>query len=619
MRKDFLLIILFLFTSLLTVNAQDQSKLDSLNNLLQSANQEDSIDYLLQIGLQHFDAENYSTSLEYFFSCLKLTERTNHKSGSPDAENSIGRVYYNLDNFKMALEYYNRALDSYQKLDDEESIGGVLNNLALVYYEIDSIDKAIEFYNLALEIKKKYNDTLNIGAISHNLGLVYNSQGKLDLAIENLETSREIFQTLGFHSYVVNATNNIGRVYFKRKEYNKALRYFQQALDKAQETGSPFLIMDNYKYQADCYSAMKNYQEALWYSNEYYSMKDSLLNIEKNKEIAEIQAKYENEIEEQENMLLKQENEANAATIKLQYIGGIGIFIITILAVTLAAIYYRSNQVKKKANDLLKTQKVEIESKNHDLSLLNDEITKQNQEIKEQKKELEDLNAIKDKLFSIISHEFKSPLNSLKGTLALLKMGALSPKEITEISIELSDKISTTSIFLDNLLNWAKSQMHGIQVRPEDVPIQDITNENVALLRSMAEKKRIKIENKVNASARAFVDPDMLNLILKNLLSNAIKFSLPGGAIEIKNETDEEHNIISIKDSGIGMTEENINMLFQLQTYTSRGTANERGTGLGLYITKNFVESNGGKIWVESDQGKGSTFKFTIPLSETKA
>ena len=613
MRKDFLLIFLFLFTSLLTVNAQNQSKLDSLHTLLETANQEDSIDYLLKIGLHHFDAEDYSRSLEYFFNCLKITERIHHESGSPDAENSIGRVYYNLDIFEMALEYYKRALDSYQKIEDEESVGGVLNNLALVYYEIDSIDQAIEYYNSALDIKRKYDDTLNVGAISHNLGLVYIHQGKFDLAIENLETSREVFETLGFDNYVVNATNNIGRAYFKNKKYRQALKYFQQALEKAKETGSPFMIMDNYKYQADCYSAMKDYERALWYSNEYYYMKDSLLNIDKNKEIAEIQAKYENEIEEQENRLLKQENEANVATIKLQYLGGIGIFIITILAATLAIIYYRSSQEKKKANDLLRTQKVEIESKNHDLSMLNKEITKQNQEIREQKKELEELNSIKDKLFSIISHEFRSPLNSLKGTLALLKLGALSPEEISEISRELTDKINMTSIFLDNLLNWAKSQMHGIQVSPEEVAIKEIANENIALLSSMADKKRIKIDNLVDQTACAFVDRNMLNLVLKNLLSNAIKFSLPGGSIEINCEEDDQQNTISIKDSGIGMTEEKVKMLFQLQTYTSRGTANERGTGLGLYITKNFVESNGGKIWVESGEDKGSTFKFTIP------
>lgn len=608
-------ILLFLFiNTIIGANAQDQAALDSLQNLLKSANQGDSVEFLLEIGLEYYEAEAYATSLDYFFTCLKLTEAIDDKGGSADAKNSIGRVYYNMENFAMALEYFTPALELYQNLEDEESEGGVLNNLALVYYELDSIELAINYYNKALEIKKLHNDTLNIGAISHNLGLVYINQEKYDLAVENLITSREIFVQLGFDSYAANATNNIGRAYFKHENYDKALVYFEKGLDEAKQVNSAFLIMDNYKYQADCYAKMNSYNKAYWYSNEYYNMKDSLLNIDKKKELAEIEAKYENEIKEQENKILKKENEANEATIKLQYIGGMSVVIITILLAVLAIIYYRENQLKKKANDLLRSQKVEIEEKNAVLSRLNEEITDQNKAIKEQKKELEELNGIKDKLFSIISHEFRSPLNSLKGTLALLKVGALSEDELNMISKELTDKINNTSIFLDNLLNWAKSQMQGIQAKPVDTDIKELADENIQLLKSLADKKKIRLENNIPDVSTAFVDPNMMNLILRNLISNAIKFSLRGGVIEVKAEMNGVENTISVKDSGIGMSQENIKMLFQVQTFTTRGTANERGTGLGLYITKNFIESNGGKIWVESEEGSGSTFRFTVPV-----
>ena len=340
------------------------------------------------------------------------------------------------------------------------------------------------------------------------------------------------------------------------------------------------------------------------------------MNIDKKKEIAEIQAKYENEIEKQENELLKKENETNVAIIKMQYIAVAGVFIVTILSAVLAIIYYRANQTKKKANELLIAQKLTIEDKNKVLSQLNQEITNQNEEITEQKKALEELNGIKDKLFSIISHEFRSPLNSLKGTLALLKVGALSEEELNMISKELTDKINSTSIFLDNLLNWAKSQMQGIQAKPADVNLKEVASENILLLKSMADKKRIQLENRISEESNAFVDPNMMNLIFRNLISNAIKFSMKGGSILIHSAKNGQYNTISVKDNGIGMSQENIKMLFQVQSFTTRGTANERGTGLGLYISKNFIESNGGKIWVESEEGNGSTFKFTIPIHD---
>jgi signal transduction histidine kinase len=441
---------------------------------------------------------------------------------------------------------------------------------------------------------------------------VYMNNDQTDEAVKNLESSRQIFREEGYPKYVANTTNNIGRAYYRSGRLEEALEYFKQGLEEATELNSAFLIMDNYKYKADCYAKLGNFPEAYRFSNEYYTLKDSLLNIDKEKELAEIQARYESEIREQENQLLKKENEAHAATIKIQYIVGIGIVIILILAGILAIIYYRANENEKKTNDLLRKQKNEIEEKNAALSKLNEEITVQNDAISQQKKELEELNAIKDKLFSIISHEFRSPLNSLKGTLALLKVGALSDEELNTISKELTDKINSTSIFLDNLLNWAKSQMQGINPKPAKLDLYEVAEENITLLRSMADKKKVRLENSIPEETEVFIDPNMLNLVFRNLISNAIKFSMRGGTIQVRSEPDNDLIRVSVKDSGIGMSQENVKMLFQVQSFTTRGTANERGTGLGLYISKNFIESNGGRIWTESEEGKGSTFNFTV-------
>lgn len=614
MRRIIFISTFLLFVSLFSANGQENAKLDSLQNLLEGVNQTDSVKYLMLIGEEYFISENYSKALDYFFPSLKLSEAKYELKGVAAASNSIGRVYYNMENYEEGLIYFNEALNNYQEIDDEEGIGGVLNNLALIYYELDSINLAVENYQKALEIKKKYDDKLDLATIYHNLGLVYINQKNFSKGINNLVSSRKIFLELGYDKHATNTTNNIGRAYYRNAQYSEALEYFIIALDEAIKLNSSFLIMDNYKYQADCYAKMGSYWKAYSFSKEYYSLKDSLLNLDKKKEIAEIQAKYENEIEEQENKILKKENEANATTIKIQYIVGVGIFIITILAGVLAVIYYRSNLIKMKANELLKTQKAEILQKNDVLSRLNKEIIKQHDEIKEQKKELEELNGIKDKLFSIISHEFRSPLNSLKGTLTLMKIGVLSDDELNMISKELMDKINNTSIFLDNLLHWAKSQMKGIHAKSEDVELKDLAEENIQLLKSIADRKKVKLINNIPDKFNVFVDSIMMNIIFKNLISNAIKFSLNGGVIEINSEKSGKLNTISVKDNGIGMSKENIDMLFRVQTFTTRGTANERGAGLGLYITKYFVESNGGEIWVESEEGLGSTFKFTIPI-----
>jgi two-component system, sensor histidine kinase and response regulator len=610
------IIIFLIFSCLFQVpeaQAREKNDIDSLKNMLQLATKADSIEIFLLLGEEYYSMEDYSTALDIFFSCLKLSESINLTSRSADASNNIGRIYYDMENYGEALRYFNKALNYFIITKDEPRQGGVFNNIALIYYELDSIDLAVEFYTKALEIKQKYGGKLDMATIYHNLGLVYMHTNQVDLAVKNLESSRKIFIDLGFEKYAVNTTNNIGRALYRDGRYKEALNYYEEGLKEAKNINSAFLIMDNYKYQADCYAKLDNYEAAYRFTNEYYNLKDSLLNLDKEKELAEIHARYENEISEQENEILKNENEAKAATIKMQFMLVIGILIIFMLVGVLAIIYYRANQSKKKANKLLYSQKVEIQEKNDVLSRLNEEITNQNNAIKKQKKELEELNGIKDKLFSIISHEFRSPLNSLKGTLALLKLGALSDEELNVISKELTDKINSTSIFLDNLLNWAKSQMQGINPKPASLDLYELAEENIKLLKSMGDKKKVRIINEIPENSMAFIDPNMLNLILRNLISNAIKFSMRGGIIRVQTITENGMNTISVSDSGIGMTEENIKMLFQVQTFTTRGTANERGTGLGLYISKNFIESNGGEIWVESEEGKGSVFNFTVP------
>lgn len=606
MKKIGITLVLFFYFISGVVEAQESNQLDSLKNFLATANQKDSCYLLIDIGEIYFAEEDYSTSLDYFFSALKLSEGIHYTKASADAANSIGRVYYNLENFTDGLEYFKKAHDYFRENEDEQKRGGVLNNIALIYYEIDSTEKSIEYYNKALTIKKEFKDTLNIGAIHHNLGLVYMNQNRYEEAVENLLASRQVFVELGKDKFAANTTNNIGRAYYKGGKYEEALSYFNQGLAEAKAINSAFLIMDNYKYQADCYAKMDIYNEAYRFSNEHYKFKDSLLNIDKKKEIAEIQARYENE-------MLRKENETNTTIIKMQYFGVVGVGIITILLAFLTYTLQKGNQQKKKANDLLRNQKVEIQEKNDVLSKLNEEIIKQNEAIKVQKTELEELNGIKDKLFSIISHEFRSPLNSLKGTLTLLKVGALTQEELNLISKELTDKINNTSIFLDNLLNWAKSQMQGIKAKPSNIDIKELADDNIILLQSLADKKKIRLKNNIDESISSYVDPNMMNLVLRNLISNAIKFSLKGGVIEVDIEPNSHLNTISVSDNGIGMSKENVKMLFKVQSFTTRGTANERGTGLGLYISKNFIKANGGDIWVESEEGKGSTFKFTVP------
>jgi ligand-binding sensor domain-containing protein/signal transduction histidine kinase len=231
--------------------------------------------------------------------------------------------------------------------------------------------------------------------------------------------------------------------------------------------------------------------------------------------------------------------------------------------------------------------------------------------------ELNELNASKDKFFSIIAHDLKNPFNTIIGFSEMLK------EEITSGDLDKSGVIaamiynSATQTFslLENLLEWANSQRGKISFTPTPLKISEIFKEDFRILNGMAYRKNIEFINLLPDDLTIFADKNMIKTILRNLISNAIKFTHINGKVEIAASIDNKQVEISVSDSGIGMTKETMAKLFRIDSNLStHGTENEKGTGLGLILCKEFVEKHRGKIWVESEPGKGSIFRFTLPI-----
>ncbi len=239
------------------------------------------------------------------------------------------------------------------------------------------------------------------------------------------------------------------------------------------------------------------------------------------------------------------------------------------------------------------------------------------EKVKLRTKELQDLNNTKDKFFSIIAHDLKNPFNTLLGFSDLLKNNYDAFND--EKRKEFVDIIHITSrsgySLLENLLEWSRSQTGRISFSPDDINFSIIVEEIVSMSNSSALKKKITISNNLDPDlSNLFADENMLRTIMRNLLSNAIKFTPANGVVEINSKKDNGVTEISVKDSGIGMSDEDKEKLFRIDVYhTKKGTEDESGTGLGLILCKEFIEKHKGKIWVESEEGKGATFCFTIP------
>jgi PAS domain S-box-containing protein len=244
--------------------------------------------------------------------------------------------------------------------------------------------------------------------------------------------------------------------------------------------------------------------------------------------------------------------------------------------------------------------------------IINEEALKKNEA------QLRELIATKDKFFNIVAHDLKNPFTSLLGATELLysNIDHLKTEKIIKLAEILNDSAKSGYAILLNLLDWSRSQTGNINIKPEKINFKNLLSENILELQLSATNKQINITSTVKDDIVVFADKNMINTILRNLLSNSLKFTHKGGKVTVGARSSKNYITVSVKDTGIGISEENVKNLFRIDTrFQLPGTNNEQGTGLGLKLCKEFVEKLGGKIGVKSIENQGSVFIFSIPVN----
>jgi two-component system sensor histidine kinase/response regulator len=261
---------------------------------------------------------------------------------------------------------------------------------------------------------------------------------------------------------------------------------------------------------------------------------------------------------------------------------------------------------------------VKRENTDYQLSILKqkEEIAENGRLLQKQTDELTQLNAFKNRLFSIIAHDLKSPIYALRNLFRNMEQYDLPAEEIKGLVPEVVTELTHTTSLMENVLHWARSQMQADSVKPQNFDVSGQIDEVVRLLRLQADAKKIRLRMQPDITVVANADKDMVNLILRNLLSNAIKYTPEGGIIEVGAGPAPEGIAVFVKDTGTGISSEAMEEILRSNFYSTKGTAGEAGTGLGLMLCKEFIDRNGGTLRIESAPGQGSTFTFMLPAAE---
>jgi signal transduction histidine kinase len=286
-------------------------------------------------------------------------------------------------------------------------------------------------------------------------------------------------------------------------------------------------------------------------------------------------------------------------------------------ALAIVFIFYGLYLIKKENTEY----QFKLIAKNRALHKKNIEIKQQKSVIADkanllrtQKRELTQLNSLKNKLFSVISHDLKSPMYAMRTLFQNMHTYNLPAKEIKMMVPDILNDLNYTIGLMENLLQWSKSQMQSDAIRAQELDLAHLIDDVIKLLRLQAEAKKVHIENTVDSSIHVYADKDMINLVLRNLISNAVKFTPENGRIAIGVNQLSYFAEVYVQDTGMGISAEALQKINESNFYTTKGTASESGTGLGLMLCKEFLAKNGGQMHIESKPGEGSTFSFTLPL-----
>ena len=588
------------------------------------------------LGLIDWRKGDYSSAIQFYFDALNYADQSLDKVEVAKSYNYLGLIFWKTGNYPKAFNYLYKSLEIKEELGNRHELSLTLNNIATVYLEVKNYDAVILFAKRALEISEEISSPYSIGRALGILGACYLGKKDISNALNYLNQALVIKRNSGETKGLAYSLIDIGKIRFELEEYDEAQKNFSEALEimteifdshglaisyynlakvehkknNFNEALSLLKLSDSFASKQDLKEILKNnafefssiYEKtgktnlALNAFKRHSALKDSILNLQVKSQINEIKINYETEQKERENQILKTENQLKNLELSYNKTLLIFSFIFAALFLIAALLYYVRFNNKNKINRIL---------------------VEKNTEIEKHRRQLSELNTTKDKFFSIIAHDLRNPFVSLINSSSLLLSDFKVLTEDDKIALieSLNRSAKVNLALLENLLTWAKNQKDGIECNPDYFNLSVRMTSSINLFERMAVQKNIRIKNLVDKNIIVFADEYMVDTILRNLIGNALKFTEQNGEVILKTIILKNFVKIFITDNGKGIPQNVINTIFQLNNkVTTAGTAGEPGSGLGLIISREFVEKNSGEIGVESSVDKGSTFWFTLPL-----
>lgn len=589
-KKVYLTYLLIIVSTICTAQSY---RIDSLLEILDKQQGVERMKTLRDLSKTYLN-NSVEDAIKYANELLMLAEKEGNLKYLDGAYSFLGEAYFYRDDIDRSIKYFEKFLETNIQQKDIDGIATAYNNLGIVYRYIENYETSIQYYLESLAIKEKLKDTTGISNTLNNIGVLYFHMENYTNALNYYSRSYELELKVDNKSGIATSLLNIGEVYSYLTQYKEALSRFEQSIQIAKKNDDMHTLEVNYKCLYEMYKRKVDFQKALYYHEMYTELRNDRLSQESRKEIAELEIQYETKQKEKEIELLNKQNHLNRIIILILSIS----FLVFIFLIVLLI---KQGKAKKIALKMLS-------GKNEQITLQSEDLNK--------------LNNTKDKFFSIISHDLKGMIGGFNTQTEFLAddFNNLEQKDIHDQIVRINQSSKNLYALLENLLEWSKTQTGSIKVQPEKFNLKNSIEDILRLFSEQMSDKKVMGKVKIDSEINVFADKNMVNTILRNLITNAIKFSYPDSEFTISAVNKNELVQIEVMDQGTGISSKNLERLFRIdQSFSNRGTHEERGSGLGLLICKEFVELNEGKIWVESKAedrsaniNGGSKFIFTL-------
>ncbi len=523
---------------------------------------------------------------EFYLKSLGIDEQIGDSAGLAVSYGNIGDVFRIQNMRKKALEYYHKALKLDKEQGNERNYGIGLMDVGGIYKQEQQIDSMFLYYNEALEIFEGNKDLYGLGLSYNNLASVYKMQGDYETAIQYYQKAIDIYTESGNQSGIASALLNLSNLYVKDKKWGEAEKTVNKALKYVEGSGFMEARSILYGRLSTIHENLENYQLALTYYKEYVTLNDSLKNRENSRLVSELEAQYESEKKESEIALLDEQNQTKELALSKTRQAWALTAIMTLIVGVFAARFLSQRKKEQRLNQKLINQAAELKK----------------------------LNDLKDQIFSILSHDLRSPIASLQMLLDMLFNQRMTAEKAKIYYDELQAHLGHTVNLMENLLDWSVSHLKEVEPEIQSLNLRELVEETEEVLHFSLKQKKISLTHDLE-DERVLADMSMCKTIIRNLLTNAMKFTNPKGEIKVSARNHGTHTDIIISDNGVGMSPEKAAAIFSGDIESTPGTYKEKGTGLGLRIIKEFVEKNHGSLRLESAPNKGTTVYVALPAA----